>query len=42
MSSSRPRTQPLPFSTGAILRRGKRVHSPCPIAEATVSMISRC
>ena len=41
MSWSSGRTQPLPFSTGAILRPGKRVHRPWPMAEAIVSMIAR-
>ena len=34
---SRCRSRP-----GVIFRRGKRVHRPCPMAEATVSMIERC
>ena len=42
MSWRSGRTQPLPFSTGAILSRGKRVHMPWPMAEAMVSMIGRC
>ncbi len=39
MSCRRGRTQPLPFSTGAILSFGKRVHMPWPMADATVSVI---
>ena len=41
MSSRRARTQPLPFSTGAIFSRGKREHMPWPMAEAIVSMMGR-
>ena len=42
MSWMSGRTHPLPFSTGMILSFGKRLHRPCPMAEATVSVISRC
>ena len=35
------RAFPLPFSTGAIFNRGKRVQRPWPMADATVSTIAR-
>ena len=41
MSCSSVRTQPEPFSTGAIFSFGNRVHRPWPTQDAIVSMIAR-